>query len=153
MTVPGRAYARLRGESGTMTILTVGVIIVILMVLAVGTAITGVHLERNRLQSTADGAALVASQAYDPQSLYGSGGSEVRVSERDARAAAEAYLAAYPVSSARTRDVRIEQVDVGADGTVRVVLAAQTDPPLIGWVTRIGWVSVGISATGSARSR
>ena len=51
-------------DRGSMTVLTTGVLVVILLVMAVGTAITSVHLERNRLQSAADGAALAASQAF-----------------------------------------------------------------------------------------
>ena len=143
--------ARLREDRGTMTILVVGVLVVILMVLAVGTAITGIHLERNRLQGTADGAALAASQAYSLDELYGQGPAQLQ--QADARAAAEAYLSTYPVASERTRDVRIASLDVDGDGMVRVVLEAQTDPPLIGWITSIGWVRVGIDAEGSARSR
>src|SRR5699024_5001952 len=48
---------RVRDARGSMTILTTGVLVVILMVLAVGTAITGVQLERNGLQYAADSAA------------------------------------------------------------------------------------------------
>src|SRR5690606_1477333 len=70
----GRPVATVRERwadaRGSMTILTTGVLVVILMVIAVGTSITGVQLERNGLQHAADSAALAASQAVDPARIY-----------------------------------------------------------------------------------
>ena len=73
----GRPVATVRERwadaRGSMTILTTGVLVVILMVIAVGTSITGVQLERNGLQHAADSAALAASQAVDPARIYSDG--------------------------------------------------------------------------------
>jgi Flp pilus assembly protein TadG len=153
-------------DRGTITILLVGVLVVILGVMAVGVAVTGVHLERNRLQNVADGAALAASQAYRENTFYdGSGdadtdppGPDVPTDVRpptsaDASAAARRYLERYPPTGDRTRDVTVSSVQVGADGSVTVELRAVTDPPLIDWVTRSGLTSVPLTVTSTARSR
>jgi hypothetical protein len=137
-------------ERGTMTVLTTGVLVVILMVIGVGTAITGVQLERNRLQNAADGAALAASQAYAEESVYSEGATTLQPA--DVRREAEEYLSAYPPGSSRTRDLHVEDARVLADGAVEVRLGAVTDPPLIGWVTRTGLVTIPLDVRGSARS-
>lgn len=135
-----------------MTILTTGVLVVILMVIAVGTSITGVHLERNRLQHAADGAALAASQALDPSDLYGPGPGAVP-SVADARAAAADHLATYPIDSTRTEAIEVGQVRIDAGGTVHVQLSATTHPPLAGWFTRGTGIAVTLTVEGEARSR
>ena len=73
-TALARLRERVLESRGSMTILTTGVLVVILMVIGVGTAITGVQLERNGLQHAADSAALAASQAVDPSRIYDAGG-------------------------------------------------------------------------------
>lgn len=145
---------RLRDDAGTMTILTTGILVVILMVIGVGVAITGVQLERNELQSMADGAALAASQGFSEADLYTGTSDQAPVVRRaDAERIARDYLRAYPTSSTRTHDVALADLVVGEDGTVRVVLAARTDPPLLGWVTRHGDLSITLHAAGDARAR
>lgn len=150
------ARARLRDDTGTMTILTTGILVVILMVIGVGVAITGVHLERNELQAMADGSALAASQAFDEAQLYAPGASAATtpaVTRDRARRAAADYLQAYPSGSTRLRDARIDRLDVAEDGTVTVVLVARVDPPLVDWFTRRTGTAVTIRASGDARSR
>ncbi|MDO5663037.1 MAG: Tad domain-containing protein [Brachybacterium sp.] len=149
---------RLLDEHGSITLLITGLLVVILMVVAVGTSITGVHLDRNAVQSMADGAALTASQQLDEDMLYTPDGAPagvnapVRIDEAEARRAATAYLRTYPQPSERLSDLRIDSLAVGEDGTVTVVVAGRTDPPLIGWVTGLTGTSVPLSATGHARS-
>ncbi|PWH05230.1 hypothetical protein DEO23_14220 [Brachybacterium endophyticum] len=155
-SLPGSTVRTLRralaADHGTMTVLTTGVLVVVLMVIGVGTAITGVQLERNRLQNAADGAALAASQAYGEENIYGEDDSS-GLRPGDVRDAAEDYLASYPPGSPRTRDLHVEEARVEEDGTVVVRLAALTDPPLIGWVTRTDLVTIPLDVGGSARSR
>lgn len=148
----GALRAALAAESGTMTILTTGVLVVVLMVIAVGVAITGVHLERNRLQHAADGAALAASQAVDESGLYTPGEGDLTTPRR-ARQAAEDFLAAYPLEEGRLRDVAVADVAVAADGTVSITLAGTVDPPLIGWLTDPTGMSIPLTALGEARAR
>src|SRR5690625_7800583 len=92
-----------------MTVLTTGVLVVVLMVIGVGTSITGVHLERNALQHAADSAALAASQAVDEHALYTKGEGPL-VLPASARAAAEQHLRDYPPSSGRTVDIHVTSV-------------------------------------------
>lgn len=144
--------ARLRAESGSMTILTTGVLVVILLVTALGAAITGVHLERNALQSAADSAALAAAQGLDGERVYVPGGGPP-LTVPGAREAAAEHLAAYPLDTSRTHDLRIESVTVDGAGTVRVVVTARTDPPLAGWFTRGTGTAIPLAVEGEARAR
>ncbi|WP_083713329.1 pilus assembly protein TadG-related protein [Brachybacterium sp. P6-10-X1] len=147
-----RLRARLRATRGSITILTTGVLVVILMVIGVGTAITGVHLERTELQHAADSAALAASQAVDPARIYvDSSGAAIHTGS--ARRAAVEQLRSYPIDSTRTEDLRVADVSVDADGTVHVVLTARTHPPLAGWFTRRTNTSIPLTVEGEARSR
>lgn len=143
---------RVRDARGSMTILTTGVLVVILMVLAVGTAITGVQLERNGLQHAADSAALAASQAVDPSRIYTEGGGAA-IHEGSARAAAEAHLRDYPYGNSRTEGIEVSSVIIEPDGTVHVVLTARTHPPLAGWFTRGTGTAVPLTVEGEARAR
>ena len=152
----GRPVATVRERwadaRGSMTILTTGVLVVILMVIAVGTSITGVQLERNGLQHAADSAALAASQAVDPARIY-SDGDGPAIHTGSARDAAEEHLRTYPYDTTSTEDIHIQEVTVDADGTAHVVLAARTNPPLVGWFTRGTDTSIPLTVLGEARAR
>ena len=137
---------------GSMTILTTGVLVVILMVIAVGTAITGVQLERNGLQHAADSAALAASQAVDPARIYDLGDGPA-IHARSAREAAAEHLRSYPHDTTSTEDIHLQGVTVDADGTVHVTLGARTNPPLVGWFTRGTGTSIPLTVLGEARAR
>lgn len=143
---------RLRDARGSMTILTTGVLVVVLMVIAVGTAITGVQLERNGLQHAADSAALAAAQAVDPARLYVAGDGAA-IHRSTARAAAEAHLRDYPHETASTGSIQLAEVSVDADGTVHVVISARTHPPLAGWFTRGTGTAIPLTVEGEARAR
>lgn len=153
MQLPSRSLqARLADARGSMTILTTGVLVVILLVIAVGTAITGVHLERNGLQHTADSAALAASQAVDPARLY-SASDGAAIHSGSARAAAEEHLRDYPHDTTNTQDIHLVDVTVSEDGTVRVVITARTHPPLAGWFMRGTGTAIPLTVEGEARAR
>lgn len=143
---------RLRDARGSMTILTTGVLVVVLMVIAVGTAITGVQLERNGLQHAADSAALAAAQAVDPARLY-IDGDGAAIHRGTARAAAEAHLRDYPHETTSTESIQLAEVAVDADGTVHVVITARTHPPLAGWFTRGTGTAIPLTVEGEARAR
>lgn len=143
---------RWRDARGSMTVLTTGVLVVILMVIAVGAAVTGVHLERTGLQYAADSAALAAAQAVDPARIY-TAGDGAALHPASARAAALEHLRSYPHETTRTEDIVLADVTVDADGTVRVVLTARTHPPLAGWFTRGTGTAVPLTVEGEARAR
>jgi len=65
----------------------------------------------------------------------------------------EQHLRTYPHDTTSTEDIRLEDVSVDADGTVHVVLAARTNPPLVGWFTRGTGTSIPLTVTGEARAR
>ena len=134
-----------------MTILTTGVLVVILMVIAVGTAITGVQLERNGLQHAADSTALAAAQAIDPARLYEAGDGPA-IHPASARDAAEEHLRSYPHDTRRTGDIALAALTVDADGTVRG-LTARTHPPLAGWFMRGTGTAIPLTVEGEARAR
>lgn len=144
--------ARLVDVRGSMTILTTGVLVVILLVIGVGTAITGVQLERNGLQHAADSAALAAAQSVDPSRIYTEGDGPA-IHSRSARQAAESHLQTYPLETSRTSDIALAEVTVAADGTVGVLLTARTHPPLVGWFTRRADLSIPLTVQGEARAR
>lgn len=143
---------RLAATRGSMTILTTGVLVVILLVIAVGTAITGVQLERTALQHTADNVALAASQGVDASRLYDAGDGPV-VDVGTARAAAQQHLRDYPLPTTRTEDIHLADLTVDPDGTVHVVLSARTHPPLAGWFTRGTETAIPLTVEGEARAR
>lgn len=144
---PGLADA-----AGSVTILTAGVLVVILMVIGVGASITGVHLERNALQYAADSAALAAAQSVVPDEVYGNNDASP-VTVASARRAADQHLGTYPLDTTRSEDIHVSAVQVDDDGTVRVVLRARTHPPLAGWFTRKTGISVPLAVEGEARAR
>lgn len=69
------------------------------------------------------------------------------------RAAAEQHLRDYPPSSGRTVDIHVTSVSTAGDGTVHVVVAAATHPPLAGWFTRGTGIAVPLTVEGEARAR
>ncbi|MCS6710985.1 glycerate kinase [Brachybacterium sp. EF45031] len=121
-----------------MSVLTLGLIVVILMVVALGAAVSSVQLDRHELQDAADGAALAASQGIDESGLYEPDRDRtgIPLSEGEMRRAARSYLDAYPFESPRLRDVTLVDVTRQPGGEVTIRLAARTDPALIGWLTR-----------------
>lgn len=141
--------AGLRRDEGTITILLVGVLVVVLMVIGVGVSITGVHLQRTELQDAADAAALAASQSVESQSFYGTG---ERLTAASARSSAEHHLSTYIHLTSGIDQARIEAVDVGSDGTVRLTLVGRAHPPLIGWLVDSG-MEIPVTVVGEAHAR
>lgn len=130
--------ARMGSEDGNASVLTIGLVTIVLMLIAFGTALTGIELDRNRLHFIADGAALYASGAFDETPVYEGNEAHVRLapSETSADERVREYVRQYPGTSARLRNVTVDSVDAYADGRVEVRLSAVTDPPLVGWISR-----------------
>lgn len=149
--VVSRLRHRFVDDSGTITVLLIGVLVVILMVMAMGGAVTGVHLERNGLQHAADTAALAASQALTPEGIYDDQVNSA-VSPTQARQIAAEHLAEYPFGERRLHDVSIDSFEVASDGTVRLTVSAGTHPPLLGWFLQGAGISIPLQVTGQARA-
>lgn len=159
-SAPRRLRVRLAADDGNMSVLTTGILVVVLLVLAAGVSITGVHLERKELQAVADGAALRAASSVPGSSFYpgdvrrGPGGDPVLpVTEATARRAATDYLASYPLPPGRTSGHTVTVVSAEAGGEVTVRIGAATDPPLIGWLTSAFQSGVPIWAESTAFAR
>jgi uncharacterized membrane protein len=73
-----RTGPRIRGDEGTIMLLTIGYVVLILGLVAVVVDVSAVLLARRSLAATCDGAALAAAQAVDTTALYtGGGGGEI----------------------------------------------------------------------------
>lgn len=147
---------RLRGERGQTSVFIIGLLVVILMVIGFGVAVSGVQLDRKELLGRSDGAALHAASAVDEQEVYNgaSRGETLPASLIGARRFAEDYLSDYATSShPRLRGIRLARVSVDPDGTVGLDLTATSDPPLVGWFTsRVGW-SIGLRVHSTSVAR
>ncbi|WP_082716741.1 pilus assembly protein TadG-related protein [Microterricola viridarii] len=121
---------RLRGEDGSSLILTIfyGAFALVLILLVV--AATSLSLERKRLLSVADGAALAGAEAFELSAVHLTpGGLTVAVSDVDVRAAALEHLAAVPHGS--LEDLRVEHAGSPDGASALVTLSAWWRPPVL----------------------
>jgi uncharacterized membrane protein len=144
---PGWA-ARLRDEDGSTLLLTIfyGFLALVLILLVV--AATSLYLERKRLLSLADGAALVGAEAFalDAVALTPQG-PRPALHSADVADAVDEYLRAVPANNLEEVTVlRAESVD-GESATVE--LSAEWRPPLVSLLVPDG---IRIEATSMARS-
>lgn len=130
---------KIQREEGNISILTIGLMVTVLMAIALGVAITGVEVDRNRVQFIADGSALYAATAFNEEGIYtadfdpNKAGAKPSVSQLTERV--ESFLKRQN-NGERIESIQILSVEVLADSTVRVRLQAKVHPPLIGWLTR-----------------
>jgi uncharacterized membrane protein len=156
MTAPRRVrsrhlpdwVARLRDEDGSTLLLTIfyGFLALVLILLVV--AATSLYLERKRLLSLADGAALVGAEAFalDAVALTPQG-PRPALHSADVADAVDEYLRAVPANNLEEVTVlRAESVD-GESATVE--LSAEWRPPLVSLLVPDG---IRIEATSMARS-
>ncbi len=142
-------------EAGNVTLLSLGFAIVVILLILVGAAVTGVHLDRTRLNHVADELALDAADAMDV-GLYYAGGAErptdvagITVSLAEAQRVVSIRL---PTVEARYGMSGVEVLMVSStDGHTVTVTVAATVHPLFG---QGGWIplnDVTLTATSSAR--
>jgi len=83
-----------RDQAGTVSLLIIGLAVVLLMTAAVVTDASAAYLQRQGLDTLADGAALTAADAgASGAEAYGDGlGADLRLDEATARAAVVGYL-------------------------------------------------------------
>jgi len=116
----------MRRERGTVTVMTIGFLILLGLLTVVVVDSSAAFLERQRLNNLADGAALAAADGLDEAGFYAH--RHVVIDPEEARRLASDYLAG--------EDVRVVDVSADAD-TVRVHLERDLDLPL----TPPGWTS------------
>lgn len=107
---------RVRGDDGTILVLTLGFLAVLVVAAGVVANVSSVVLAKRGVASAADGAAVSAAQALDLTALYEQGlGAEVPLSAADAGAPVQAYAA-----DARAGQPGL-QLSLTLDGTTAVV--------------------------------
>ena len=119
-------------------------ILVVLVVIAA----TSLYLERKRLFTLADGAALVGAEAYDLADIATQGGGRrVDLDSADVASAVDDYIADYPTG--RFEQLAVDEA-VSADGrSATVSLSSYWRPPLVSLLVPSG---VRIEVTVVARS-
>ena len=120
-----------RDETGSTLPLTIfyGFLSLVLILLAV--AATSLYLERKRLFTVADGAALVGAEAYDLADLAPSddGHPRPRLEAADVRTAVTGYLGSAPVNGFESLTVERATTVDGRSATVE--LSAYWRPPVL----------------------
>lgn len=118
-------------EDGSILPLVFGFFAVALALVLVVTAVTALYLERSRLYTLADGAALAGVGTFALDAAAGSGAQQAQshLSDADVRAAASAYLA----RAAAGRHTAVHLASAGApEGRSAVVrLTEEWSPPLV----------------------
>ncbi len=113
-------------ERGTVTVVTIGFLMLLALLTVVVVDSSAAFLERQRLNNVADGAALVAADALDEAGFYSD--RRITLDEAEARRLVGDYLAGE----------RIRAVDVATDGDT-VSVRVERDLDLV--LTPPGWVS------------
>jgi hypothetical protein len=142
---------RARDERGQTTLLIVGLAVVLLMMAAVVTDASAAYLQRQGLDTLADGAALTAADAgASGTEVYGEGlGDDLRLDAGTARAAALDYLTRVGAF----RRFPGLTVEVAVDPTSRRVFVAVRAPVHLPLRVPGGPTSASIGATGAATVR
>jgi len=143
-----RKEMRPRGEEGSTLLLTIFYGFLALVLVLLVSAATSLYLERKRLFTLADGAALVGAEAFDLERVTMTPGGPRPVLDSSAVAAAvNDYLAQAPTTEFDSLEVlRAETVD-GRSATVS--LGAYWSPPVLSLLVPDGFP---IEVTALARS-
>lgn len=116
-------------ESGSVLLLTIFYAALCLVLILLVSAATSLFLERKRLFSLADGAALVGAEAYDLGDITNFlHGPRVTVTTEDVASAVTAYLAAVPNDF---EGLTVERADTVDGQSATVGLSAYWRPPLL----------------------
>lgn len=138
----------MRDDEGSTLLLTIFYGFLALVLVLLVTAATSLYLERKRLFTLADGAALVGAEAFDLQTVTMSAGVARPILEsEDVALAVTDYLDEAPVAGFdQLRVVRADTVD-GRSATV--TLSARWSPPVVSLLVPDGFP---IEVTALARS-
>lgn len=125
-----------------------------LALVVVVVAVTSVHLERKRLLTLADGAALHAASVVDEAEFYGGGDTREApaLTRASVEAAASDYLSRSP-EAAKLQDLAMVQASTPDGETAAVTLVAVVRPALVGWLVDLVDDGIAITASSSARGR
>lgn len=136
-------------DDGNISVLTLGWVVLVLLALLVMAAATQVHIDRMRLASVADEAALAATGSLGAGSYFDMASAHSGVDQREMRAAVHDWLASDP--RPWVSEVAVVEVSSGGDGTATVRLG-RTVMPLFE-VDVLGPFNLGIDLLAEGRSR
>lgn len=135
-------------ETGSTLILTIFYSFLALVLIFVVVAATSLYLERKRLFSLADGAALVGAEAFELSDVtVDPGGPSVVLESQDVAAAVAAYLARVPDPGFESLTLESAHTVDGRSATV--TLSAYWRPPMVTLLVPEG---IRIEVTALARS-
>ena len=138
----------MRDDAGSTLLLTIFYGFLALVLVLLVTAATSLYLERKRLFTLADGAALVGAEAFDLESVsITPSGPRPILESPDVATAVTAYLAEAPTSGFEALEVRRAETVDGRSATV--ALAAMWRPPMLSLLVPDGFP---IEVTAVARS-
>jgi hypothetical protein len=135
---------RLNDDRGSVLLLIIGTTTLALALIVGVMDATSLYLERKRLFTIADGAALVAAESFDPR--LGLVAGRPQLSDSSVRAATTDYLG--HLSSQARHGAFLETTDTPDARTAEVTMRVLWHPPVISV-----FVPAGISLTVTARAR
>ena len=138
-----------RDETGSTLLLTIFFGVLSLALVLVVVAATSLYLDRKRLFTLADGAALAAAESFDLESVRPDADGRVSpvLESADVRAAADAFIDAAPPGSLDS--VTVERAETLDGRSATVSLSCYWSPPLLSVFLPDG---VRIDVTSVARS-
>lgn len=135
-------------DEGSTLVLTIFYGFLALVLVLLVTAATSLYLERKRLFTLADGAALVGAEAFDLQTVTMTAqGARPILESEDVAAAVTGYLAEAPVAA--LDDLRVERAETVDGRSATVTLSARWSPPVVSLLVPQG---LPIEVTALARS-
>ena len=122
---------RARADDGSILPLIAGYGALALLVVLLVTAATSLYLERTRLLTLADGAALAGAEAFALDDLVVEGGQVVRprLDDAEVRAAVEQYLSEAPIE--RFEGLKLERAESDDTVSATVALSSFWRPPVV----------------------
>jgi hypothetical protein len=151
-----------RGEDGQILLLTIAYALIAFVLVIVVVDVSAVHLQRQRLFSLTDAAALDAADALDRSRFYTEGASSagsgdataaIPLTDQSVRSSAEHYLATA-AALARVDAVAVDQPTGSPDGvTAEVTLAGRAGLPLFSFAVARWSDGVPLRVTARARAR
>lgn len=137
-------------ESGQITIMVIGYLLLSLLVAVVVMAVSAVYIEHKKLLSVADGAALSAADTFKVASIQAEEGEPAPALDSPSVARAAAGYLERSDAGARFNELDVDAATGAPDPrTARVVLTAVVHPPVVNFVVPDG---IPIVATADARA-
>ena len=138
----------MKDDTGSTLLLTIFYGFLALVLVLLVTAATSLYLERKRLFTLADGAALVGAEAFDLQAVTMTpGGARPILESQDVALAVTAYLDEAPVAG--FDQLAVERADTVDGRSATVTLSARWSPPVVSLLVPEGFP---IEVTALARS-